>query len=160
MDLILTTAQRAALEAAAAHEKRTRTWKRYQAVLLLGEGQPPAAVARAVRCCVASVYHWASRWRDAGLAGLAEGPHRGAARRLDVVGEARLAELLAADPQGRGHQATGWTVPLLRTELAAAGYAVSAKTVRRALKRMGYRWKRPRSILGRPDPDYAEKRGP
>ena len=160
MDLTLTEAERAALAAAAAGEKRTRTWKRYQAVLLLGDGQPPAAVAQAVRCSVASVYNWATRWREAGLAGLVEGPHPGAARRLDAAGGARLAELLEADPQRRGHQATGWTVPLLRTELAAAGYAVSAKTVRRALKRLGYRWKRPRYVLGRPDPDYDAKQAP
>ena len=159
MDLTLTEAQRAALAAAAANERRTRTWKRYQAVLLLAEGQPPAAVARAVRCCVASVYNWATRWRDAGLAGLAEGPHPGATRRLDAAGEDRLADLLETDPQRRGYQATGWTVPLLRTELAAAGYAVSAKTMRRALRRLGYRWKRPQYVLGRPDPDYAAKKG-
>lgn len=160
MDLTLTPPQRAALDAAADAEKRTRTWKRYQAVRLVADGQPPAAVAQALRCSVASVYAWAATWRQAGLAGLAEGPHPGAARRLDGAGEAILTQLLAADPQARGHQATGWTVPLLRTELAAAGYAVSARTVRRALHRLGYRWKRPRYVLGRPDPDYVQKRGP
>jgi transposase len=51
-------------------------------------------------------------------------------------------------------------VPLLRSELAQAGYTVGARTIRRALHRLGYRWKRPRSVLGRPDPAYAEKRGP
>ena len=68
--------------------------------------------------------------------------------------------LLGENPQARGHRATGWTVPLLRTELAQAGYAVGARTIRRALHRRGYRWKRPRYVLGRPDPEYAEKRGP
>lgn len=156
----LTASQRAALEAAVRSEKRTRSWKRYQAVLLLAAGQPPAAVAQALRCCVASVYNWAGRWRDSGLAGLAEGPHPGVARRLDATGETRLAELLATDPQQQGYQATGWTVPLLRTELAAAGYPVSGRTIRRALHRLGYRWKRPQYVLGRPDPAYAEKKGP
>ena len=45
------------------------------------------------------------------------------------------------------------------TELAAAGYAVSARTVRRAVHRLGYRWKRPQYVLGRPDPDYEAKKG-
>jgi transposase len=160
MDLSLTEAQRAAVAAAAASEKRTRSWKRHQAVLLLAAGQPPAAVAQALGCCVASVYHWAARWRTAGVAGLAEGPHPGAARHLNAAGEARLAQLLASDPQRWGHQATGWTVPLLRTELAAAGHAISARTVRRALHRLGYRWKRPQYVLGRPDPDYDAKKAP
>lgn len=160
MDLAVTPAQRAELAAAAAAAKRTRAWKRYRAVLRLAEGQPPAAVARSLGCHVASVYGWAAAWRRAGAGALAEGPHPGAARRLDGAGEALLAELLAGDPQARGHRATGWTVPLLRAELARAGHAVGGRTVRRALHRLGYRWKRPQYVLGRPDPAYAEKRGP
>lgn len=70
-----------------------------------------------------------------------------------------LTGLLDQDPQSRGDQATGWTVPLLRTELAQAGYAVGGRTIRRALHRLGYRWKRPRYVLGRPDPADAEKKG-
>src|SRR5262245_29465851 len=112
MDVSLTAVQRAALAAAAASEKRTRSWKRHQAVLLLDAGQSPAAVAEALGCCVASVYHWAARWRSAGVAGLSEAPHPGAARHLDAAGEAHLGHLLASDPQRWGHQATGWTVPL------------------------------------------------
>ena len=160
MELAMTDAQRAALEAAVDAERRTRSWKRYQAVLLVAAGQRPAAVATAVRCHVASVYAWVADWRRAGVAGVAEGPHPGAARRLDAAGDALVQDLLARDPQAYGHQATGWTVPLLRGELAQAGYAVSARTVRRTLHRLGYRWKRPQYVLGRPDPAYAEKRGP
>jgi transposase len=159
MEVVMSPAQRAELEAAAAAEKRTRPWKRYQAVLLVAEGQAPAMVARAVRCHMASVYGWVATWRRAGAAGLAEGPHRGAARRLDAAGEALLGALLASDPQARGHRATGWTVALLRTELAGAGYALSARTVRRAVHRLGYRWKRPQYVLGRPDPEYEAKKG-
>lgn len=159
MSLRVTVSQRAALEAAVRTERRTRTWKRHQAMLLLAEGQSPAAVAQAVHCCVGSVYNWAARWREAGLAGLAEGPHPGVARRLDASGVGVLEALLAEDPQARGHQATGWTVPLLRTELAAAGYALSGRTLRRTIHRLGYRWQRPQYVLGRPDPDYAEKKG-
>lgn len=79
---------------------------------------------------------------------------------MDAAGEAEVEGLLAIDPQTRGHQATGWTVPLLRTELARAGFVVGERTIRRALRRLGYRWKRPQYVLGRPDPAYAEKKGP
>lgn len=160
MRLTLTESQRTELEVAAAMEKGVRRWKRYQAVLLLAAGQTPAAVAPTLRCSVASVYHWAATWREDGVAGLREGDHGGGRIKLGPGAEAVLGGLLAEDPQSHGQQATGWTVPLLRTELATAGYAVSLKTVRRALHRLGYRWKRPRYVLGRPDPEYAEKRGP
>ena len=41
-----------------------------------------------------------------------------------------------------------------------AGFVVGERTIRRALRRLGYRWKRPQYVLGRPDPAYAEKKGP
>ncbi len=160
MPLTVTETQRAELEAAAAAETGVRRWKRYRAVLLRGEGMTVAAVAHALECSQASVYAWTAAWRVAGAPGLREGDHGGGKVKLDAVGRARVVRLLATDPQTRGHRATGWTVPLLGGELAQAGYHVGARTIRRALHRMGYRWKRPRYVLGRPDPDYAEKRGP
>ena len=159
MDVPLTETQRAELNAAAGGARRTRTWKRYQAVLLLAEGEAPGMVAHSLGCSVASIYNWMAVWRRCGVAGLAEGPHRGVVRRLDAAGEARLGALLTSDPQAHGHRASGWTVALLGTELAAAGYPASARTVRRAVHRLGYRWKRPQYVLGRPDPEYEAKKG-
>ncbi len=116
-------------------------------------------VAAGLGCARSSVFAWAAAWRKEGLAGVTPAPHGGGpARRLDGDGEALLADLLAGDPQARGHHATGWTVPLLRAELAAAGLVVSERTIRRALHRRGWRWKRPKYVLGRPDPAYAEKK--
>lgn len=158
MPVILTPPERTALEAAAAAESRVRRWKRYQAILLRAEGQTVQAVATVLRCSMASVYAWTAAWRQTGVAGLQEGVHGGGPAKLGAGGETVLTGLLAEEPQARGHQATGWTVPLLRTELAAAGYAVGERTIRRSLHRLGYRWKRPRYVLGRPDPAYAEKK--
>jgi transposase len=160
MTLMLTDVQRSALDAAAAAEPRVRRWKRYRAVLLRGEGMTVAAVAQTLGCSEASIYAWSARWRQAGVAGLREGDHGGGQVKLGQAGAGVLTALLESDPQARGHRATGWTVPLLRTELAAAGCTVAPKTIRRALHRLGYRWKRPQYVLGRPDPAYAEKKGP
>ncbi len=160
MRVILSDAQQAELEAALAGEPGVRRWKRCQAVLLLAEGQSPATVAHTLRCSRASVYGWAARWRAQGVAGLRDGDHGGGQVKLDGGGTALLEALLGEGPQARGHRATGWTVPLLRTELAQAGYGVGERTIRRAVHRLDYRWKRPQYVLGRPDPAYAEKRGP
>lgn len=156
----LTDAQRTELEAAMAEERRVRRWKRYRAILLRGDGLSVPAVARTLGCSQASIYAWSAAWRTQGVAGLAEGVHRGGPVKLGPTAEAVLIEVLATDPQSHGHRATGWTVPLLRTELAARGTIVGERTIRRALHRLGYRWKRPRYILGRPDPAYLEKKGP
>ncbi len=158
MRLELTEMERAELVAAAAQERRVRSWRRYQALLRLAAGEAPEAVAAALGCARSSVFAWAASWRHEGLAGVQEPPHQGGVpRRLAGSGEALLSELLSSDPQARGQHATGWTVPLLRAELVAAGYAVGDRTIRRALHRTGWRWKRPKYVLGRPDPEYVGK---
>jgi transposase len=159
MSLTLTDDQRSALEAAMTATPRVRRWKRYRAIVLRGDGLSVPAVAQSLGCSQASVYAWTVAWRRDGVAGLAEGDHGGGQVKLGQMAEAVLRALLATDPQVHGHRATGWTVPLLRTELATRGTRVSERTIRRALHRLGYRWKRPRYILGRPDPDYAAKKG-
>jgi transposase len=160
MDIELSARQRADLEAAAVGERRVRVWRRYRALLLLGEGQPPAAVATTLGCSLSSVYGRAAAWRQDGLGGLQGRPHGGGLVPLAARAGTVLERLLGEDPQAHGYQATGWTVPLLRTELATAGYPIAAKTIRRALHHLDYRWKRPKYVLGRPDPAYAEKKTP
>jgi transposase len=142
MPLTLSADERRALQVAQAHSHIVRHWRRYQAVLLRGEGMPVVTIAQTLNCTETSVHNWVAAWRAEGLAGVAEGIHAGKARRLDVAAEAALQVLLSeGDPQARGYAATGWTVPLLRT-----------------LHRLGWRWNRPKFVLGRPDPAYAEKK--
>ncbi len=159
MVLELTPEQRTELEKAVAAARQTRTWKRYQALLLLGDGQSMAQVCTALACGQSTIYRWVDIWREQGVEGLTEGPHRGRAHRLDAAAGHVIHHLLGSDPQAHGHQATGWTVPLLLGELATQGWVVHEHTLRRMLKRLGYRWKRPQYVLGRPDPAYTEKKG-
>jgi transposase len=133
--LAMTAEQRAELETAQRQSRNVRHWKRYQAVLLRAEGTSVAIVAQTLGCSQASVSNWTTEWREAGVAGVREGVHPGAVRRLDAAGEQWLAELLSSDPQAAGHAATGWTVPLLQTELATGGWR--ARTIRRTLHRLG-----------------------
>lgn len=160
MEIRLSAVDRAALEAAAGTERRVRVWRRYRAVLLLGDGQPAAVVATILGCSLSSVYGWAAAWRRDGLAGVQGRPHGGGLVPLVARAGTVLETLLAEDPQTRDHRAAGWTVPLLRTELRHAGYPVSERTIRRALHQLDYRWKRPKYVLGRPDPAYTEKKRP
>jgi transposase len=127
--------------------------------LLRADGVPAASVAQSLNCTETSIYNWVAAWRTDGVAGVAEGVHPGKARRLASAAEEVLETLLAeGDPQAHGYAATGWTVPLLRTELAKRGWAAAGRTIRRTLHRLGWRWKRPKFVLGRPDPAYAEKK--
>jgi transposase len=155
----MTAEQRAAVETAQRQSRNVRHWKRYQAVLLRADGMPLAVVAQTLGCSRVSVSQWTRAWREAGVAGVREGVHPGAVRRLDAPGEQRLSELLTSDPQAAGYAATGWTVPLLQTELATGGWHASGRTIRRTLHRLGGVWKRPRFVLGRADPASAAKKG-
>jgi len=113
MPLTLTSDEHAALQAAQARSPQVRHWRRSQAVLLRAEGVPVAQVARDLGCTETSVYNWTAAWHTqglAGVAGVAEGVHRGQPRRLDTAAEAALDTLLAeGDPQAQGDKATGWT---------------------------------------------------
>lgn len=159
MQFTLTDDERDALTTAAADERRVRHWRRYQALLLVADDQTPEQVAAAVGCSRASVYNWLAAWQREGIAGLIEQPHAPPIRAHTAPLEQLLATLLGSDPQASGHHATGWTVPLLHGEATRAGYQVSARTVRRIVRRLGWRWKRPKYVLGRPDPAYAAKKG-
>jgi DNA-binding response OmpR family regulator/transposase len=148
--LTLTADERAALELAAAAEGRVREWRRYRAVLLAAEDGPEAAV-RALGCARSSVYAWLAAWRRGGLGGVAERPRRGGRPSLLARGGLALLErLLAEDPRARDQRATGWTVALLRTELARAGYPAGGQTVRRALHELGWAWHRSTFVPSRP----------
>lgn len=159
MALVLSDSERAVLTDAATRERRVRQWRRYQAVLLVADGMSPQQAATSVGCSRASVYSWLAAWRERGFAGLVEAAHPPPIQAHAAPLETLLTGLLADDPQHHGHHATGWTVPLLHGEAQAAGIAVSDHTVRRAVRRLGWRWKRPKYVLGRPDPAYDEKKG-
>ena len=159
MPLTLSEEDRKALERTQAHSPNVRHWRRYQAVLLRAAGVPVMEVARDLGCSEASVSNWTAAWRTAGLVGVAESRHPGAARRLDGAAEEALDALVReGDPQAYGYAAANWTAPLLRTELATRGWPAAERTIRRTLHRLGWRWKRPKFVLGRPDPAYAEKK--
>jgi transposase len=159
MPLTLSADERRALQVAQARSHIVRHWRRYQAVLLRGEGVPVATIAQALNCTETSVHNWVAAWRAEGLAGVAEGIHPGKTRRLDATAEAALQILLSeGNPQAYGYAATGWTVPLLRTELARQGWEAAERTIRRTVHLLGWRWNRPKFVLGRPDPAYAEKK--
>src|SRR5260370_2427226 len=119
MPLTLTADERAALHAAQARSRTVRHWRRFQAVLLRAERVPVATIAQTLDCTQTSMHNWVAAWRAEGVAGVAEGVHLGKARRLILAAEAALGALLAeGDPQAHGYAATGWTVPLLRPQLA------------------------------------------
>lgn len=137
-----------------------RIYRRVAAVLAVADGQPPDQVAHQLRVEPRTVYRWVARYlkrRDP--AALVDQPRSGRPRRRGVS-DRQLRQLLATDPRTLGYQSATWTATLLATHCAArAEHRVDARTIRRRLHELGYRWKRPRYRYAHRAPHLAQKKG-
>lgn len=138
-----------------------RHWVRLRAVWLAAEGRPVPEIAADLGAGASSVFAWLAQWRTTSdPAALADAPRSGRPRALDDPLRGQLEALLAVPPEVHGHHTTGWTVPLLQHHFTTVlRVPVSGTTLRRTLHAMGYRWKRPRYVLARRDPERAGKKG-
>jgi len=158
--LELSRAERAAVEAALKTTRDRRHWARLRGVLLASEGVPVAEIARDLGAAQSTVFGWLAHWRETrDPAALADAPRSGQPPVLKAAHRARLEQLLDEEPEAYGYKTVGWTVPLLAIHFAAVeGVPVSETTLRRVLHALGYRWKRPRYVLARRDPERAGKK--
>lgn len=74
------------------------------------------------------------------------------------AGPAALERVLNRARAELGYTSSGWTVGLLERHLEAQETVrASDSTIRRVLHAAGYRWKRPRFVLARRDPERERK---
>lgn len=156
--LKLTSWQRRLLRRQLRETRDARLFRRTLAVLEFDGGRPAAEIARMLDVTRQSVHNWVATYTQAlDPASLQEGEGRGRPPLL-VEDQLHLLEaVLAASPQDLGYPHTSWTLPLLHEVLEiATGQRVSDTTLRRALHRLDYVWKRPRYDLA-PDPRREKK---
>jgi len=148
------------LERALAGTTEARVYRRLAAVLAVADGQPLGAAARRARADRTTVARWVDQYlRAHDAAALADAP-RGGRPRLRGLTDRRLERVVAADPRALGYQTATWTAPLLAAHCAERfRCAVSARTVRRRLHALGYRWKRPRYTYAHRAPHLPQKKG-
>jgi len=156
--LQLTSSQRRQLQQQLRHPPDARSYRRTLAILQIGQGQSIAEVADLLGVTRQSVYNWVEAYRQS------PAPQT----LLDQYGTGRpalwteplrtlLQTCMDQRPDELGYAAVNWTVPLLREHLyRRGGQWLSDDTIRRQLDRLGYVWKRFRSVLP-PDPG-REKR--
>jgi transposase len=135
-----------------------RILRRTLAVLEFDQGRSAADLARMLGVSRQSVYHWVATYTQAyDPQALYDEPGRGRPSLLDEDQEHLLEALLALSPQKLGFPHVSWTIPLLQEVLAiATEQRLSEDTLRRALRRLDYVWKRPRHDLD-PDPQREKK---
>lgn len=116
--------------------------RRAQAVAWWLKGQRPAAIARRLGVARQSVVSWCGRFVASGPEGLLDRPRSGRPPRLTAAAQAQLRELLAQSDVPQTTGPGGWTTAKLVGRLAAQGWAVSTRTVRRWLPRLDAVWRR------------------
>lgn len=157
--LTLTAWQRRRLERQLRSTPDARVYRRTLALLEVGGGEPVAAVARRLRVTPRVIYYRVETYaRDHDPDALRDRHRSGRPGRLTDRGREVLGELLGRSPQSLGGYATEWTIPMLHRYLARRlRRRPSEGTVRREVRRLGYTWKRSRSVLA-PDPEAGGKK--
>jgi transposase len=156
--LNLTLWQRRRLRRQLGETRDARLFRRTLAVLEFDYGRSAADIARMLGVTRQTVYDWIETYtQDHDPASLEDQAGRGRPPVLDEDHEHLLEALLASSPQDYGYPHVSWTLPLLQEVLEiATELRVSQATLRRALHRMDYLWKRPRYDLV-PDPEREKK---
>jgi transposase len=138
--------------------------RRAQGLLWLHAGQTVAAVARRLGMTRRAVYYWIAQYHARRQVPVAErvrtGPRSGRPPNALRVAQKVIRQVWARDPRRYGFRALVWTVPMLRCQIERrTGQAVSLSTVRRALRRLRYCYKRPRLVLARRSPTWRQAKG-
>lgn len=151
-------AQHESVRWAMRHTQDARLARRLMAVLHVLEGDSPEEVARLMGVSPRAVYGWLRTFAQHGRPeALADKARSGRPPLLSSSMLRRLQHLLSRSPEDFGFFCTEWTVAVLAAQLQREGApAVSDDTLRQALHRLGYRWKRPRYTLA-PDPEREKK---
>jgi transposase len=129
-----------------------RVSRRVQAVVWWLAGQSQATIARRLGVSRQSVLRWCARFRAGGPDGLWDRPRSGRPPHLGAAAAGRVAACLGHSDRPGTTGPGGWTVPRLVAALADLGERVSARTVRRVLRRLDARWRRGR-LVAKGDPD-------
>jgi transposase len=121
-------------------------------------GRSAADIATSLGVSVRSVFHWIECYAQSfDPSSLRDEPRSGRPPLWSEQQQALLRSLLQTSPDQLGYYALNWTVPLLQEQIErTSGQKLSDWTIRAALHREGYVWKRPRYKL-ESDPDREKK---
>ena len=154
----LTPVQMQQLEHQLAQTDDVRLYRRTLALLMWGRGSAVAEIASLLSIRRQSVYNWIATYTPThDPSRLRDGFRPGRPPRWTKQTQAHLAEVMVVPPDQLGYLAVNWTVPLLQDHFKRqSGTLFSDDTIRRALHRLGYIWKRYRYVLDE-DPQLEKK---
>lgn len=141
-----------------------RQVRRAQALLWLHENHTARVVAQRLGMSWRTIQRWKRQYqeqsRDSVLERIQEGEHTGRLPQQSQLARKEIKRVWRHDPRRYGFRARNWTVPMLRCLIhRRTQTAVSWSTVRRALRSLRYRYKRPRLTLARRSPTWRQEKG-
>ncbi len=133
---------------------------RMHIVLLASDGHRPARIARVLYCSRTTVYAVAYRFVREGRAAFEDRGRRGPRPLLDRSACERIEALVEEQrPIAYGWLRSRWSCSLLMLQLfRERALLVGRETIRRALHRLEFRWRRPRPVAPPKDPETKRQR--
>jgi len=142
--IVLDDAARQAVAARFEQRRDAETRLRSQMILLAADGRTAPRIAPLVRRSRATVERVLGRSLREGIDGVPRRRRPGRPSPAPPPWAGALARVIELDPHAVGVPSAVWTLRLLRDYLArVGGHRTSLETVRQALRRLGYRCKRP-----------------
>jgi transposase len=137
-----------------------RLFPRVPAVLGVAQGETISEVAALTGVSGQTVSNWLQRSLTCHqVAALADAPRRGRPVTAPQLTATPLLQHLHDHPLHLGYRTTGWSVKLLAAPLSHQDACPSSPhTLRRRMKAMGVRWKRPRYFDEEKAPHRAHKK--
>jgi transposase len=136
------------IEQAIKKHQDLRVRERARIIRLLHQGHPHEEIAELLSISRGQVYWWAKRWREEGLAGLADRPRSGRPPIGDEALLAQLEKVIETDPQALGYAFTVWNAPRLLTYIKQEmGVQMHENTLRNLLEKTDYVYRRPKHDL-------------
>ena len=122
--------------------------------------KPLEKVAAKIEMEIRTVYRWIKMYNERGLSGLEIQPKnvsQAVTDRLQIICD-NLIKLIHHTPKIYGINRTSWTcIALAETFQKVYGFYLSAPSVSRYLKKLGYSFRSSREMLTSPDPEFPKK---
>jgi transposase len=163
--LSLTETERRALQDTVKRTRAARVMQRAQALLWLDQGESAAAVAQRLAVTRQTIYSWVHRFQ---LRSTTQVPdrlrdqdrsRRPPSKRAAITA---LIKRLWQPPSTSGLPTSSdvpRTAPALQRRLKQEGLVVHERTIRRTLRHLNYRYKRPRYVLARRSKTWRQQKG-
>jgi transposase len=163
--LSLTQTERSALQDIVKRAREAQVVKRAQALLWLDAGEPPPTIAQRLGITRQTVYTWIhnfqTRSSQAPLERLRDGARSGRppTKRAAITALIKRLNEQPTDAASTEQADIPRSAPALQRRLKQEGIIVTERTIRRTLRALDYRYKRPRYVLARRSKTWRQQKG-